>query len=267
MLNCKRQILSRHRGFTLIELLVVIAIIAVLASMLLPALGRAKLKAKDIQCVNNIKQQSLATRMYADDHDSKYPWTFSLRGNQERRKSWFNIIQPYQQSKKVLLCPIRPRKLKFGEAKEVQYPEDGTVSNYAANFALGGCDWPNVWEYEPIKDDTVKDPARTVHITDGGTQARNTRDSTRCVTVNSPQKQGCWIVDDPGKSSGACAGCTTTSDPNWGGPMLRHNAKSNIAFVDGHIAPMESRQWYYSGTPWLNPELGGGVPPTRGRGR
>jgi len=86
------------RAFTLVELLVVIAIIAILAALLLPALARAKNKAKAIQCTGNLRQWGLAMGMYADDNGDFLPrrgqgvQTLALI---TRLDDWFNALPPY----------------------------------------------------------------------------------------------------------------------------------------------------------------------------
>jgi prepilin-type N-terminal cleavage/methylation domain-containing protein/prepilin-type processing-associated H-X9-DG protein len=118
-------------GFTLIELLVVIAIIAILAGMLLPALGRAKAKATGIACISNNKQLVLAVHLYTGDYQERYPNNFTIPGTQEaitskKFNNWVNNVMTWAADGSIDAQSVT----------NVEWVKNGVLANYTAN-ALG----------------------------------------------------------------------------------------------------------------------------------
>lgn len=152
----------KRRGFTLIELLVVIAIIAILAAILFPVFAKAREKARQTSCLNNLRQLGTALLSYSQDYDGLIPPALS---DGPQYYTWPLLLQPYIKNMQIYYCPSAPSTVEWINDSHTYdtswnasgWPGSGPpICSYVMNANLGKL---------PI--DSLTAPAETVVYSDG----------------------------------------------------------------------------------------------------
>jgi prepilin-type N-terminal cleavage/methylation domain-containing protein/prepilin-type processing-associated H-X9-DG protein len=148
----------RSRGFTLIELLVVIAIVAILASLLLPALASAKDRAQAVRCLNNLKHIGLATLLYAQDHQNSVQIDAPL----DPGVTWASILSTNQNLRPldIFLCPTYAPRHFTNWFTTYGVRQDPPPENVAGDFG------------EILQVDTLSKPSEYLHVADTTSRGR-----------------------------------------------------------------------------------------------